>query len=232
MKKILILVFMFLFIENANAINIETQLIEAKKNIINLENKVTTFENEQLDKTYPIGTIYKTTTYSNVSQVQSVIGGKWEVYGSGRTLIGVNSSDVTFNVSSKTGGASTTTLSTSNLPSHTHSIPSLSGTAAQGATAATGGNHTHTVYIYFAKSGAGSTIPARTHYIRKGNVTWTSKEISGRNYMNGNSVIAASSGAHTHNVTTTASTTGSSGSGTSFTNLGPYITVYMYRRTA
>ena len=35
---------------------------------------------------------------------------------------------------------------------------------------------------------------------------------------------------HSHSVTTKASTTGSTGSGTSFTNLPPYITVYMYKR--
>ena len=42
----------------------------------------------------------------------------------------------------------------------------------------------------------------------------------------------SSNGAHTHTVTTTASTTGAQGSGTAFTNLQPYITVYMYKRVS
>ena len=227
MKKLFLVLFTFLAIENVYALDIEDRLVEAKKQILDLENKVETNESTRLNKTYPVGTIFKTTTYSTATQLATAIGGTWEVYGPGKALIGINSSDTTFNSVNKTGGNSATTLVSSNIPAHTHSIPALSGTAASN------GAHTHDVYIYYAESGHGQTIPASTHYIRIGCLGWTgSSTLTNRNSMSGPALYAASAGAHTHNVTTTANTSGSSGSGTSFTNLQPYITVYMYKRVS
>lgn len=228
MKKLFTIIVFLLFIDNIYALDIETRLTETKKNIINLENKVTTFENERLNKTYPIGTIFKTTTYSTVNEVKNNIGGSWEVYGTGRTLIGVDTSNSVFNTAGKTGGASATTLTVSNVPSHTHSIPALSGTAASA------GGHTHTGNVYYGQSGHGTTIPTYSHYITSTSYmgyTGTST-ISNMNSFKPNSAYTSTNGAHTHSVTTNTSTTGSSGSTTSFTNLQPYITVYMYRRIA
>ena len=226
MKKLFTIIVFLLFIDNIYALDIETRLTETKKNIIKLENKVATFENERLNKTYPIGAIFKTTTYSTVNEVNNNIGGTWEVYGTGRTLIGVNTSDETFNSAGKTSGVSTTTLSSSNIPSHTHSIPVLSGTTSEY-------SHGHAVYVYYDQSGYGITIPTSTHYIRFGQLGYTSTTAqSNKNIMKPNSIWANEAGAHSHTFSTNRSTTGSSGSTTSFTNLAPYITVYMYRRIA
>ena len=41
-----------------------------------------------VDKMYPVGSIYMTTTYSEASQVHDAIGGEWEKYAQGRTIIG------------------------------------------------------------------------------------------------------------------------------------------------
>lgn len=225
MKKIFLVLLAILFIENVHALDIEDRLIETKKQILDLEKKVETNENTRLDKTYPVGTIFKTTTYSTTSQLANAMGGKWEVYGSGKTLVGINTSDSNFNTVDKTVGSSTTTLSTSNIPSHNHSIPALSGTAASN------GAHTHNVYVYYGQSGYGITIPTYTHYVKSGYLGYTSTtEKTNQNFMVTRALYAASAGDHTHSVTTTASTTGSSGSGTAFTNLQPYITVYMYKR--
>ena len=139
MKKILLIILIgFAFIENASATTIEEQLTELKTNLNTLQTQVNNLESTRLNKTYPVGSIYVSTAYSTTSQVSVVLGGTWEVYGSGKTLVGVNASDANFNTVNKTGGSSTTTLSTTNLPSHTHSIPALSGTAASA------GAHTHT----------------------------------------------------------------------------------------
>lgn len=226
MKKLFTVIIFISFIGNVSALDIEARLTETKKNIIALENKVTTFENTRLNKTYPVGSIFKTTTYSNVSQVQAAVGGIWEVYGTGRTLIGVNTSDATFNSASKTGGSNVTTLSVSNIPSHTHPIPVLSGTTSEY-------SHGHAVYIYYDQSGYNQTIPAYTTYVRFGTVGYTSTTAqSNKNSMKQNSIWSSESGAHSHTFSTNRSTTGSSGSTSSFTNLGPYITVYMYKRIA
>ena len=227
MKKLFTIFVFLLFIDNAFAFDIETRLTETKKNIASLENRVTVFENERLNKTYPIGSIFKTTTYSTKEQVQNVIGGTWEVYASGKTLVGVNTSDSTFNSAGKIAGSITTTLTSSNLSAHTHSIPALTGSTGEN------GAHGHAVYIYYDQSGYGVTIPKYTHYIAFGKVGYTSTTAqSNKNYMISNSIWANEGGAHSHTFSTNRSTTGTQGNGTTFTNLQPYITVYMYKRVS
>ena len=201
-------------------------------------------EIELLDKTYPVGSIYITTTYSNASAVANAIGGTWETYGTGKTLIGVNGTDSNFNTVNKEGGSLTTTLAVTNLPSHNHSIPALSGTAASA------GEHTHN---NTAKSSTitgefGYLVPCDFH------LKWVSGAFSGvvmadnttdavsspntKGEIYGYKLTAtptitmtnASAGAHTHTATITKNASGSVGSGTAFTNLQPYITVYMWKR--
>ena len=95
------------------------------------------------------------------------------------------------------------------------------------------GSHEHEVYFYYDQSGYNVTIPTYVNYVKFGYTGYTSTTAqSNKNAMKSNSIWALEAGAHSHTFSTLRSTTGSSGSGTSFTNLGPYITVYMYRRTA
>jgi len=246
MKKIITFIIVsFLFIGSTSALTSDEQLTNLQNNIKLLQEKVEEVENSRLDKTYPVGSIYITTSYSTASQVKSAIGGTWEAYGSGRTLIGVNANDTNFNTVNKTGGSSTTTLTSSNLPGHTHSIPSLSGTAASA------GSHTHSIP---ALSGSTNSAGAHNHSLRYADnqgtlsqwgISWKSSTTS--RVQGGDAVTTdgahthtvtttasntGSAGAHTHAVTTTASNTGRIGSGTAFTNLQPYITVYMYKRVS
>ena len=198
-----------------------------------------------LDRTYPVGSIYITTDGTNPSET---IGGTWEEYGKGKTLIGVDTSDTNFNTVNKTGGSKTSTLAVTNLPSHTHSIPALSGTAASA------GAHTHTR----GTMNIGGTFQVRGLMGGADNVMGYTGAFSRTvdNWSGAHSVLSTksvnpatrdtvtfdasknwtgatlSNGAHTHTVTTKASNTDSIGSGTSFTNLQPYITVYIYKRTS
>lgn len=259
MKKVLVLLIVcFIFTNTVSASSIEDQLNELKTDITNLKSEVSNLNSQRLDKTYPIGSIYITTVYSTASQVTSALGGTWETYGSGRTLVGVNTSDSNFDTVSKTGGVATTTLSSSNLPSHTHSIPALSGTAASA------GSHTHSIPslsgststksltgqfssgggssvfwrastsgVFYNNNGVGSGTYEGVTANQNSNRSHTINIDASHNHtVTTNASTSGSSGAHTHTVTTKTSTTGSSGSDTSFTNLQPYITVYMYRRTA
>jgi len=248
MKKIIVMLFVcFITMNNVYAIDIETQLKIMQKDIENLKNEVSELRNTRLDKTYPIGSIYETTTYSNAREVSSALGGTWEEYGKGKTLVAVDYNDDNFNVVNKTGGNITTILSSSNLPSHTHSIPALSGTAKET------GAHTHTRgtmnitgsvktrdfnvanhNLIFQPSGAFSVS-----YTSDSGTTQAAQYISKTPYyINVLSFDASrnwtgatsSNGAHTHNVITNTGTSGSVGSSTSFSNLPPYITVYRYKR--
>lgn len=255
MKKIVFTFAVYIMvIGTAHAYNIENELTELKTNMEIFRKEINEIKETRLDKTYPIGSIYETTTYSSVIEVQETLGGTWEVYAAGKTLIGVDGNNSKFDAVNKTGGVDTTVLSIDNLPSHTHSIPSLSGTAASA------GSHTHSIPVLSGKtSEAGSHVHNGWTLANQANgtpVTANKNGFSASAYSwitagtkaNGGSFVdsagshshtvtttastTGSNGAHTHNVSTVANTSGSIGSGTSFTNLQPYITVYRYQRVA
>jgi len=123
---------------------------------------------------YPIGAIFTTTVaYANSAAVVAAVGGTtWTAFGSGRVLVGVDTGDSNFNTVEKEGGASTHTLTISEMPAHTHT---------------------------YGKS--------------------TTSENMSIDDING------LRGAATTN-------TGSTGGGAAHNNLQPYITVYMWKRTA
>ena len=77
---------------------------------------------EILDLTWPVGSVYISTTDSSVESVQERFGGTWVKYAEDMTLVGASSTKT----ANTTGGSSTATLSISNLPSHSHVIPALS----------------------------------------------------------------------------------------------------------
>ena len=52
-----------------------------------LDSRIDNIENSMLDKMYPVGSIYMTTTYSTTEEVTNAIGGEWEKYAQGRTII-------------------------------------------------------------------------------------------------------------------------------------------------
>lgn len=62
---------------------------------------------------YPVGSIYISLNNVNPS---TFIGGTWEAFARGRTLIGVDPNDSDFSTSGKTGGSKTVTLNESQLP--------------------------------------------------------------------------------------------------------------------
>jgi len=243
-KKLLLIFSMcFLGLNNVFALDIETKIEELKKEVDHLVET-------RLDKTYPIGSIYITTVYSDISQIEKNIGGKWEKYGNGRTLVGVDENDSNFNEINKIGGNTTTTLSTTNLPSHSHEISKLSGKTS------TDGSHTHArgtmniTGVLNIRSYNGEyhdTIVGTSGAFSKTVTNWSgthdglqrvtlnpgfyhSVNFDAKNSWTG---VTTADGNHSHSITTNASTTGNgSGDMTPFTNLQPYITVYMYKRIA
>ena len=69
-----------------------------------------------VDLIYSIGSIYMTT--STVSPAV-LFGGTWERI-KGRCIVGVDENDTDFGTASKTGGEKTHTLTTQEMPSHSH----------------------------------------------------------------------------------------------------------------
>jgi len=76
-----------------------------------------------LDFFYPVGTIYETTSsdLDTTTKMGNHFGGTWEVYGSGRVLVGKANSG-TFATVGATMGEETHTLTIEEMPTHTHTM--------------------------------------------------------------------------------------------------------------
>ena len=72
---------------------------------------------------FPVGSIYMSLTNTNPSKY---FNGVWEQL-KGKFLVGVDTSDVDFNTSGKTGGEKKHTLTISEMPKHSHSVVISSG---------------------------------------------------------------------------------------------------------
>ena len=178
------------------------------------------------------------------------MGGTWERFGSGRTIVSVDETNENFNAVEKIGGNINSTIALLNMPNHNHSIPVLTNKTVSSAShqhstpkieinSGISGAHVHDSWTSYTAdatltsgmsglSTAGySWIPAGT----KGKKIWIAEgSISHSHSVNITSRTSGTSGAHSHAFSTVKNTTGSSGSGRSFTNLEPYITVYMWKR--
>lgn len=76
------------------------------------------------DKYYPnayykVGDLFLTTRDENPSLR---FGGTWELFGKGKTLVCVDDGDDDFSTVKKTGGEKTHTLTTNEMPSHSHTV--------------------------------------------------------------------------------------------------------------
>ena len=173
---------------------------------------------ELFNKVYPVGSIYMSVNSTNPS---SFFGGTWVAWGSGRVPVGINTSDTSFSSVEKTGGSKTHTITISEMPSHTHSIPKLTGAAASA------GAHTHRLQRknlqtdFDAIGDFTNRTQNKEPAQQSGNYTWDTL-----------SPTTTSAGAHTHTVSTTASNTGEKGNSTAMSLLQPYITCYMWKRVA
>jgi len=180
--------------------------------------------NSAFDNSYPVGSIYMTTVD------KAPYRGTWVKWGAGRVPIGVNTADTDFATVEKTGGAKTVTLAVANMPSHAH----------------TSAVHAHN-YNYGHSHGITNDYPNMTIPC----VLSTNVNIQARHVVTGGtgmSVLAFSDNAEYSVVerqmtapagtagsvteSTTPSGTGLSGTGTAFNNLQPYITCFMFKRTA
>lgn len=217
-------------------------------------------QTQVLNLIYPVGAIFMSTVNKNPG---TYLGGTWERWGQGRVPISVNDTDSDFNAANKTGGEKTHTLSTGEMPSHSHAKGTLatsdsgSHTHSTSGTASSAGGHEHSV------SGTAASAGAHTHKGYYNNTFTKSSSKTGAvfsttdNKGNSSADVARSAGSHEHDVSGTASSAGahehsvsgtaasagshthtisgstaSAGSGNAHNNMPPYITCYMWRRTA
>jgi hypothetical protein len=72
-----------------------------------------------LNAIYPVGSVYTNATDS--TNPSTLLGfGTWVAFGAGRVPVGIDSGDTDFDTAEETGGSKTHTLTTSEIPAHTH----------------------------------------------------------------------------------------------------------------
>jgi hypothetical protein len=165
----------------------------------------TAFVQAALQALHPVGSIYINAT--NNTNPGTLLGfGTWTAFGAGRVPVGFNAADPLFDTAEETGGSKDAVV-----VSHTHTTESAG--AASGSIAARFGGDFGSFQSDSGSgvfSAAGGSLPNR---------------VQGAGGTGSRPQIDMSIPAHTHTV----NTTGVSGTNA---NLQPYITVYMWKRTA
>lgn len=156
---------------------------------------------------YPVGSLYLNAT--DATNPHDLLGfGTWAAFGQGRMLL--SASDA--HEAGATGGSETVALTAEQMPGHTHT-----------ATTSSAGAHTHTSW-YVGMFSNNDTNYGNSHLDKK----WNSVGNGGTTERYGRaSLTAPSAGGHNHTLTTA-----SAGGGKAHNNMPPYITVYMWVRTA
>lgn len=168
---------------------------------------------------YPIGSIFMSVNSTNPGNLFS--GTVWEAWGQGRVPVGVDGNDGTFQRAESKGGAKTHTLSTNEMPSHTHTQNAHNHT--QQPHTHTQAPHTHTVkYRGFniSASKSGSFVLRRND---------PGDGFDGTDADASMSTTAINNSTTAQNNSTTA-TNNNTGGGAAHNNLQPYITCYMWKR--
>lgn len=204
---------------------------------------------------YPVGSIYMSATLSTKSEVEALLGGTWEAWGSGRVPVGVDSQQTEFATSGKTGGSKSVALTPAQtaMKAHTHTY-SKSQTSTQSYALKTSEipAHTHgneslvgTMRVRLTGSAAQPTIPYVNGILTSNNEFQVNYAGVGQGTAPGkcqmitidashtHKSVGGNEG-HTHGIHTTSADTGptTAANGSAHTNLQPYITCYMYKRVS
>ena len=169
-----------------------------------IENIVSQAVSAALLAGHPVGSIEVNVSGDNPG---TYLGGTWESFGTGKTLVGIDASQTEFNTIEKTGGEKTHTLTTNEIPAHTHGSKSLVGTWANWGE---GSGMVSSSANGYKVTGIVSAVGDNNQY------GWGTN--TGRDQDNTSLKIDAT---HEHN---------SVGGSQAHNNLQPYITVYFWKR--
>jgi hypothetical protein len=181
----------------------------------------TAFVQAALQALHPVGSVY--INASNSTNPGTLLGfGTWTAFGAGRVPVGFDAGNTLFDTAEETGGSYDAIT-----VAHTHTASSsstFSGSALAGHShTATDSGHTHSYTAGGSSSGPTNYLSVDTGLTNKGSTVNTGYASI--------SVSSESAGTPSGSVSTstTVNSTGSSGTNA---NIQPYITVYMWKRTA
>ena len=128
----------------------------------------------------------------------------------GKTIVGRDSADSDFDTLAETRGTKTETLTSAQIPAHSHTVSS-EGSHSHSASTSTNGSHTHSIGYIDTGAGGGAV----SSYLRT-NTSFTTSSGVGAAGDHSHSVTVNPAGAHTHTV-------GSTGGDGSHNNIQPSI---------
>lgn len=197
---------------------------------------------------WPVGSVFLAYSATNPATLLGFTS-TWVQIAQGQMLVGQLNADPNFGTLGNTGGALTVTLSTNQIPAHTHTFTTgLSpannhthgGTTGYQVTGLTDSGHQHTEF--FGGPGGGSSWLAPANQPTSNSSAGVGQ--AGTTGIGAAQLVEPSSGGntghahafstgyesaeHTHSGTTAANTT----TGASVSILNPYLVVYIWRRTA
>ena len=212
------------------------------------ENRVEEIANTKTNTTlatwcpFPVGAVYMSTTSANPSTFWT--GTTWQAFATGKTIVGIDTSDTDFNSVNKVGGSKEVVLTIPNLPTHNHTVGDNTHTHSMNGA----GDHLHQVndHIHLVPDhthqvvlslwdekgatlghvGSGGTGRELGHHVQdgwaQGGSVWTQASAPNTN--------AVGDHVHTINATTHSHTLSNTGSNTAHSNLQPYVVTYIWKR--
>jgi len=97
-----------------------THISQMSKGILAEHNQDGTHSNTLLNKLWPVGSVYISVSPTNPGT--SMGFGTWVAFATGRTLVGIDTGQTEFDTVEETGGAKTHTLTSAEMPTHSHGV--------------------------------------------------------------------------------------------------------------
>lgn len=107
-----------------------------------------------LKSAYPVGSIYTSVVSTDPSTLFGF--GTWSAFATGRTLVGVDTGQTEFDTVEETGGAKTHTLTTAEIPAHSHDIY-VGNTGSGSPSVSASGTNTSSGSGYITNTGGGGS---------------------------------------------------------------------------
>ena len=167
---------------------------------------------------FPVGSVFIAVVATDPATLLGY--GTWAAFAAGRVLVGLNAGDADFDTVEETGGAKTHTLSTAEMPSHTH---------AQDAHTHVQNSHNHTqdAHAHVITSQTATTGSATSY--EHGTLDTSSAEAEATETTAAATATNQAATAVNQNATAVNQNTGGGGA---HNNLQPGIVGFMWKRTA